>query len=75
MKTHTRVAGSLGGFVSSRADMMHSELVFAGTRLPAANLLDQTADGDTIAQLLKDFPSVTEEQVTGVLHRLSPPVQ
>ena len=37
--------------------------VFAGTRVPAKNLIDCLEAGDTIDEFLDDFPTVTKEQV------------
>ena len=41
--------------------------VFHGTRVPIQNLFDCLEEGETIGQFLDQFPSVTFEQVTGVL--------
>jgi uncharacterized protein (DUF433 family) len=41
--------------------------VFHGTRVPIQNLFDCLEDGETIGQFLDQFPTVTREQVTGIL--------
>ena len=41
--------------------------VFRGTRVPIQNLFDCIEEGETIDQFLDQFPTVTREQVTGVL--------
>jgi uncharacterized protein (DUF433 family) len=41
--------------------------VFYGTRVPIQNLFDCLEDGETIGQFLDQFPTVTSEQVTGIL--------
>ena len=41
--------------------------VFRGTRVPIQNLFDCLEDGDTLEQFLEQFPTVTREQVSGVL--------
>jgi uncharacterized protein (DUF433 family) len=38
---------------------------FRDTRVPVQNLLDYIEGGSTIDEFLKDFPSVTREQVIG----------
>ena len=37
--------------------------VFRGTRVPAQNLIDYLATGETIDAFLDDFPTVTQKQV------------
>jgi uncharacterized protein (DUF433 family) len=48
-------------------NVMSGTPVFVGTRVPAKNLLDYLAAGDTIERLLDHFPSVTREQAVAVL--------
>ena len=41
--------------------------VFSGTRVPIKNLFDYLEEGDGLDVFLDDFPTVTREQVRGVL--------
>ena len=41
--------------------------VFRGTRVPIKNLFDCLEDGETLEQFLEQFPTLTREQVSGVL--------
>jgi uncharacterized protein (DUF433 family) len=41
--------------------------VFRGTRVPIQNLFDCLEDSETIDQFLDQFPTVTREQVNGIL--------
>ncbi|MCW1924300.1 DUF433 domain-containing protein [Luteolibacter arcticus] len=41
--------------------------VFRGTRVPVTTLFDYLKAGDSIAEFLDDFPTVTQEQVVSVL--------
>jgi uncharacterized protein (DUF433 family) len=41
--------------------------VFRGTRVPIKNLFDCLEGGETTDQFLQQFPTVTREQVNGVL--------
>ena len=41
--------------------------VFSGTRAPIKNLFDYLEEGDGLDVFLDDFPTVTREQVQGVL--------
>jgi uncharacterized protein (DUF433 family) len=43
--------------------------VFRGTRVPIQNLFDSLEEGETIDQFLDQFPTVTREQVHGVLKK------
>ena len=40
---------------------------FTGTRVPVAHLFDYIEAGDSLDEFLTDFPTVTREQVLGVL--------
>jgi uncharacterized protein (DUF433 family) len=53
--------------VSRSPDVLGGAAVFAGTRVPAATLLDYLEAGETIDDFLEGFPSVTREQVIGFL--------
>jgi len=41
--------------------------VFRGTRVPIRNLFDCLEEGETIDQFLDQFPTVSRNQVNGVL--------
>ncbi len=49
--------------VTSSPDVMGGTPVFAGTRVPIENLLDYMEGGESIADFLEGFPSVSHEQV------------
>ncbi len=53
--------------LTSDPEILGGESVFAGTRVPVRNLLDYLAAGDTIADFLAQFPSVSEEQAKAAL--------
>jgi uncharacterized protein (DUF433 family) len=44
--------------------------VFRGTRVPIQNLFDCLEEGETIIEFLDQFPTVTREQVNGILELL-----
>lgn len=55
-------------------DVIHSDPailggtpVFVGTRVPAQNLIDYLAAGDSLDKFLGAFPSVTREQAVAAL--------
>ncbi|HKR65014.1 MAG TPA: DUF433 domain-containing protein [Thermoanaerobaculia bacterium] len=53
-------------------DILSGMPVFAGTRVPAKNLLDYLEHGRSIDEFLDDFPTVRREQVIAALRRDSP---
>lgn len=48
-------------------DILSGMPVFYGTRVPVQNLIDYLTAGETIAEFLDDFPTVSREQVTRFL--------
>ena len=46
---------------------MSGEPCFTGTRVPIHNLIDYLEGGDSIDEFLKDFPSVSHQQVISFL--------
>lgn len=55
------------GIVSRDPEVLNGDLVFAGTRVPAKNLVDYLAAGDTLEAFLNDFPGVSRDQAEGYL--------
>jgi uncharacterized protein (DUF433 family) len=53
--------------IEVNAQKMSGTPVFRGTRVPIQNLFDCLEDGETIDQFLDQFPTVTKEQVNGIL--------
>ena len=47
--------------------VMSGTPVFCGTRVPIQNLFDYLAAGDSLADFLEAFPSVTREQAVTAL--------
>ena len=48
-------------------EKMSGTPVFTGTRVPIKHLFDYLEGGDTLEIFLDDFPTVSREQVLGVL--------
>ena len=53
--------------IETNPNKMSGTPVFGGTRVPIQNLFDCIEEGETIDQFLEQFPTVTREQVSGVL--------
>jgi len=48
-------------------EIMSGAPCFAGTRVPVQNLIDYFEGGDSIDELLEDFPTVSRQQVISFL--------
>lgn len=55
--------------IVSSPDILGGTPVFAGTRVPVKNLTDYLEAGDTLAEFLDDFPSVSREQAVTFLEQ------
>lgn len=53
--------------VSRNPEVMHGQLVFAGTRVPVEILIQHLAAGDPLDQFLDSFPTVSREQAVAYL--------
>ncbi len=53
--------------ISASPEIMGGTPVFAGTRVPVETLLDYLKAGESIDDFLDGFPTVTKEQVIGLL--------
>lgn len=53
--------------VHSDPEIMGGTPVFVGTRVPVRSLIDHLAAGDSLADFLYDFPSVSREQAVAAL--------
>jgi uncharacterized protein (DUF433 family) len=57
--------------VHSDPEVVSGTPVFVGTRVPVQALLDSIEGGETIAEFLDDFPSVSREQAIAFLEGVS----
>jgi uncharacterized protein (DUF433 family) len=51
----------MAGVITRDPDILGSEPVFCGTRVPFKVLTDHLEGGDTVDQFLEQYPSVTRE--------------
>ena len=56
-----------GSVVHSDPDILGGTPVFVGTRVPVKSLYDYLEAGDSLADFLESFPSVTREQAVAAL--------
>ena len=55
--------------VHSDPEIMSGTVVFVGTRVPCATLFDYLLAGETLAEFLEDFPSVSRAQAVAALEQ------
>ena len=48
-------------------ELLGGEPVFQGTRVPIRTLIDYLKSGDSLEDFLKDFPTVSKDQVVEIL--------
>jgi uncharacterized protein (DUF433 family) len=53
--------------ITSDPEVQGGAVVFAGTRVPLKNLIDDLEAGDSLEEFLDDFPSVSREQAVAAL--------
>lgn len=56
-----------GALIERNAQICGGEPVVRGTRVTVRTILASLAEGAWIDQILADFPTITEEQVRGVI--------
>ena len=56
--------------IVSDPEIMGGTPVFRGTRVPVQTLLDYLEAGDSTAEFLKGFPTVSQKQVVAVLEEM-----
>jgi uncharacterized protein (DUF433 family) len=58
---------NLEQIVSRDPEVMNGALVFSGTRVPVAILIQHLTAGDSLEIFLEDFPTVSREQAVAYL--------
>ncbi|HAA88993.1 MAG TPA: DUF433 domain-containing protein [Peptococcaceae bacterium] len=51
------------GWIQSDPDIMMGKPVIRGTRIPVSLILEKLAAGETVEQILRAHPSLTEEAI------------
>ena len=54
--------------IESNPSIMMGKPVITGTRIPVELILEKFAAGETIEQLLEEYPRLTEEGIRASLH-------
>jgi uncharacterized protein (DUF433 family) len=54
-------------FIVSDPEICHGKLTFSGTRVMVWQILEMLAAGETVAEILEDFPSITKKHIHAAL--------
>lgn len=54
--------------ISITANICHGKPVIKGTRVLVSNILGALASGNSINDILKDYPNITEKDIKAALH-------
>jgi uncharacterized protein (DUF433 family) len=57
----------MSGPVRIDPEILGGTPIFAGTRVPFQTMIDYLEEGQTLAEFLADFPTVTREQAVAAL--------
>lgn len=57
----------LSGLIEVRAGVRSGKPCFVGTRIAVYDVLEYLASGMTVAQIIADFPELTDEHIRGAL--------
>lgn len=67
MKLRSRDIGEFGQMTRNR-NVAHNKPVFAGTRIPVSSVINFADAGYTIDQIIKEYPSLTESDISTAIH-------
>jgi len=54
--------------ISSDPDICHGKPCIKGTRIPVYLIVALIAEGERVANIIKDYPSLTSEDIKAALH-------
>lgn len=57
----------MDGRITIDPKVCHGQACIKGTRIPVHQILGMLANGDTIADLLEEYPSLTQEDILACL--------
>ena len=62
-------------YIVADPEICHGKLTFKGTRIMIWQVLSMLAQGETVEEILEDFPSLTKEHIKAALEYVSGVVQ
>ena len=54
--------------ISSDPDILHGKPCIKGTRIPVYLIVSLIAEGETVENIIKDYPSLTPEDIKAAIH-------
>ena len=57
----------LFGRISSDPDILHGKPCITGTRIPVYLIVSLVAEGESVEDIIKDYPSLTPEDIKAAL--------
>jgi uncharacterized protein (DUF433 family) len=54
--------------ISSDPEILHGKPCIKGTRIPVYLIVSLIAEGETAADIIKDYPSLTPEDIKAAIH-------
>ena len=54
-------------YLSSNPEVCHGQLCAKGTRVMVTNILDSLAEGSSIEEILKSYPSISREHIEAAM--------
>ena len=60
-------AKEIFGRISSDPDILHGKPCIKGTRIPVHLIVSLVAEGETVENIIKDYPSLTQEDIKAAL--------
>ncbi|MFA6376262.1 MAG: DUF433 domain-containing protein [Candidatus Paceibacterota bacterium] len=58
---------TINKYIVADPEVCHGKLTFRGTRVMVWQILEMLAAGETVDEILKDFPSITKQHVNAAL--------
>jgi len=55
------------GRISSEPDILHGKPCIKGTRIPVYLIVSLVAEGESVENIIKDYPSLTPEDIKAAL--------
>jgi len=54
--------------ITSDPDILHGKPCIKGTRIPVYLIVSLIAEGETVENIIEDYPSLTREDIKAALH-------
>jgi uncharacterized protein (DUF433 family) len=67
IKMEVKMQGKWKDYIESSPDVLRGRPRIKGTRIPVSLILGYLADGNTIDEILREFPDLTREQISACL--------